>query len=168
MTPAPESKHVSIKLNAKTITELDKLAKKADISRHKLMQNLIYEGAKEVEAFDNIGFLQIGIQIRNAMKSIKYLRPLVTAEDTSNEKPIPIKIDDDTYDRITRLAQKGELSNHQLMINLINIGVTELNIADKVGIVNLAVALRDAFDTVCKLGETALKAVESQNSMERR
>lgn len=160
MVTTPGEKNISIKLNDDFISRLDKIAGIGNLSRHQLAKNIIEVGIEELETLKRIGVFQLGILIRNLTE--KRIKPKDTA---SGEKPIPIKLDDNFIDRLDKLASKAELSRHQLMKNLLQVGLEEVEAFAKIGAIRLAVIIRDlpkSLRKICDMGEVALRAAEQQ------
>lgn len=163
MQSAPEEKHISIKMNDEFITRLDDIAHMAKRSRIHIIKNFIEVGVEELEKHQIIRFFQLGIYARDLSESIKNKANLSSADPVAGDRPIPIRLDENFIDRLDTLANKAGLSRHQLMKNIIRVGLVESERISKVGILQLIVLLRDlpeSFRKICKKGEAALKATE--------
>ena len=53
---------------------------------------------------------------------------------------------DEIADRLDRLAEKGDIPRSKLVLNLVEVGIDFLEATQKVGIMHLALLLRDASD----------------------
>lgn len=156
---AEAGRNIAIKMNDEFIARLDKLANRIDVTRTKLMKNFIQVGIEELEEMKSIGFFQLGLMVRDVGEAIQLGKMI--SDQVSGDKPIPIKIDDDYIDRLDALAEKAGLSRHQLMKNLLDVGVIEFETMDKVGVMSLMLLARDlhgAFKRISSRGEKALKA----------
>ena len=61
----------------------------------------------------------------------------------SNEKNVTIKMNDTFIARLDSLSIKARMSRHQLLKNLLDVGVDELNDYKKIGLFKLGVLARD-------------------------
>jgi len=152
-------KTISVKLNVKRIERLDKLAKRAGISRHQLMVNMIDVGISEISMASKVGFFQVGLAIRDLLK-------LKQKPEPGEEKPLPLKLDLKLLAKIDKLAERASLSRHHLTRNLINVGIEEMETLSKIGVITVSVWLRDFGEAVKKIvknGEAATNAVKDGN-----
>ncbi len=62
---------------------------------------------------------------------------------TDAEKTISIKLNENWIERLDKLAKRGSVSRHQLMRNLIEVGIGGISVASKVGFFQLGVVIRD-------------------------
>jgi len=151
-------KMISVKLNQAWIDRLDKLAKKAKISRHQLILNMMTEGTRQLKLLKKIGIFQVGLAIRDI--KIPGFATSKAAEDA--DKPIPVKIDEKLLEEIEALADRAGLSRHQLMRNIIHVSVEELELLMMAGIgpaVLIYESLKDSLKGIISDGEKAMKAV---------
>jgi predicted DNA-binding protein len=70
-TKDDKGKPIPVKLSDEFIFELDKLAERAGISRHQLMQNFIKVGLQDADFFEKTGVLKAVISIRDMSKGFK-------------------------------------------------------------------------------------------------
>lgn len=153
-------KHIAIKMNEEFIARLDKIAQEAKLSRNQFMKNLLDVGVDELKKLKQVGVFQLGIYIRDLHESISSKSRKKIIDPISGEKPIPIKLDEEFINLLDELAEKAGLSRHQLMKNIIRVGLEQTEILAKVGVVRVAVIFRDlpeSFRAIFKKGEKALK-----------
>lgn len=62
---------------------------------------------------------------------------------SDSEKTVSVKLTPQWIERLDKLAQKGDLSRHQLMRNLIEIGIKGINLSSKVGLFQIGLAIRN-------------------------
>lgn len=159
MCPAFDGKNVSIKMNDEFIARVDYLARKARLSRHQLVKNLLEVGVEELEDLKNIGLFQLGILARD----VAVWCNLPKSDPVTGDKAVPVTIDEDLLSRLDALAERADLSRAQLMRNLARVGVEGLENMDKVGLLKLITIIRDLpryFRDVCKDGEQAMNALK--------
>jgi len=152
-------KAISVKLGEQWIERLDRLAKKGGLSRHQLMRNIITVGMDGLSMSSKVGLFQVGLAIRNLLN-------LPPKNEVWEEKPLPLKLDEKLLEKIDAFAKRGDLSRHQLMRNLIHVGVEELEGAARVGMFQISVAIVDIASAVKKIiqdGQKATQAVEYSN-----
>lgn len=147
-------KTVSVKLGEQWITRLDKLAKAAGLSRHQLMRNMIQVGVNGISLASKVGLFQIGLAIRDLLDLRKKAEP-------GEEKPLPLRIDEKLLDKVDAFAARGGLSRHQLMRNLIHLGIDELEGASRVGVLQTSVWLRDLEEAIKKVIRNGSKAAHA-------
>jgi len=71
-----EGKPIPVKLTEEFIEQLDQLAGRADISRHKLMQNFIKVGLEEMVFLEKTGALKVATILRDLVKGFKKIYDL--------------------------------------------------------------------------------------------
>ena len=145
-------KSTSIKLSAHWIERLDKLTKQADLSRQQLMHNIIEVGIDAIEFSSKVGVFQLGLMIRDLLDLRR--KPV-----TGGETPLPLKVDEKVFAKVEMFAEKSDLTRHQLMRNLILVGIEELEGSARVGVFQLSVALRDLGGTVKKIVKDGQRAI---------
>ncbi len=153
-------KEISIKMNKEFIERLDKLAHMGKISRRQLLKNFLEVGVIEVEGLKDIGIFQAAIFIRDLQEKRSGIKKMPAI--VGGEIPIPIKIDEEFLYRLDKLAERADLSRHQLMKNILLVGVEETEALAKLGIVQMVIIIHDlpeSFAKFFKVGEKALKAV---------
>lgn len=161
MVRIPGEKHIAIKMNDEFIARLDKIAKEAKLSRNQLIKNILDVGFDELVKLKQVGVFQLGIYIRDLHESISNKHKKKIIDPISGERPIPIKLDEEFINKLDELAEKAGLSRHQLLKNIIRVGLEEAEILSKVGIIKLGVIFRDlpeSFRAICEKGEAALTA----------
>jgi predicted transcriptional regulator len=157
-------KQIAVKLSDETIESLDKYAKLIGKTRHQLIKDILEIGVAEIKDLEFVGLFQLGMMVRDLHKNLK--GKLGIAIKTINEgegKPIPVKLSESFISRLDELAAKGNISRHQLMKNLINVGVEHLSSLEKFGIIKVAHMIRDlnkGFKTICDLGKKAFNATD--------
>lgn len=159
MSPTFDGKNVSIKMNDEFIGRVDYLARKAKLSRHQLMKNLLELGVDELEDLKNIGLFKLGILARDVVRWCN----LPISDPVTGDKSVPVTLDENLLARLDALAERADLSRAQLMRNLARVGVEGLENMDKVGLLKLITIIRDLpryFRDVCKDGEQAMNALK--------
>jgi len=64
---------ITLRLDKKVIDRIDILAKKAGISRHQLILNMITVGTEELELYADLGFFKLNIALRELHRKFKNL-----------------------------------------------------------------------------------------------
>jgi predicted DNA-binding protein len=167
MSTEIQEKNVSVKISVKSLEILDRLAKQADISRHKLIHDILELTIDELDFGRKIGFFQMVILIRNFAQKFNLLADESKAE--REEKTIPIRLSSNYYDMLDVLAKKADRSRHYLMNKFIEIGADELDkIHNKKVIVTHGILMRKLklnLNTLCNEGEKAFDASLSENKL---
>ncbi len=164
MSPEIHVKNLSTKISVETLEILDALALRADISRSKLIHNIIESIIDDMEMGRKIGFFQMAILIRNFASKIS-----VPARKNHNkpelaERTIPIRLSPEYHQKLETLAKMADRSPHYLMKNFIQVGAEELNSTLVKGILPLALLIRDLKESIsdmCNKGEMAIETYES-------
>lgn len=160
MCPASNEKIVTIKMNDTFIARLDYLARKAKLTRHQLLKNLLDVGVDELNDLKKIGLFRLGVITRDVAE----LCNLKKSDPVTGDKSIPVTLDEPFVAILDDLATQADLSRAQLMRNLVRVGVEGLEAMDKVGIIKLMTIIRelpDYFRLVCKDGENAVNALRN-------
>jgi predicted DNA-binding protein len=162
MSPEIQEKNVSVKISQKSIEILDDLARQADISRHKLVHDIIELTIEEMEFHRRIGFFQMSILIRNIAQKLIKLPDLNEGKDDQKEKTVPIRLSSSSYDRLDLLAKQVDRSRHYLMKKFIEVGADELDrIHNKKVIVTHGIMMRKLklkLNALCTEGEKAFES----------
>lgn len=156
MVGSKNERDIAIRMNPEFIARVDKLANLVRVSRHQLMKNMIEVGVEELELLSCVGVLQLGILIRDLMNGASAGKP---KDPIIGNKPIPVALDTTYVARLDKLADKAGLPRHQLMKNLLRVGVEEAESMVRIGVLQFVILMRDlpgAFREVCKAGERAL------------
>lgn len=167
MCPASSGKIVTIKMNADFIARLDYLARKAKLTRHQLLKNLLDVGVDELKDLKKIGLFKLGVIARDVAEWCN----LPLSDPVTGDKSIPVTLDEAFVAILEDLASQADLSRAQLMRNLVRVGVEGLEAMDKVGIIKLMTIIRelpDHFKSVCKDGENAVNALRNAANLNRK
>lgn len=159
MSPATDEKNVTIKMNDEFIARVDYLAKKAKLSRHRLLKNLLEIGVDDMKDLQKIGLFKLGMLTRDVAEWCNFK----ISDPVTGDKSIPVTLDESINATLEDLASRADLSKAQLMRNLVRVGVEGLETMDKVGVLKLITIVRDLpgyFDAICKDGENAVKALK--------
>ena len=81
-----EGKPIPVKLSEEFIGQLDQLAERADISRHKLMQNFIKVELQELVFLDKSGVLKMAISLRDLGRGLKNIYEIGKKAFNSTDK----------------------------------------------------------------------------------
>lgn len=159
MTTETHEKNLSVKIDVKTLAILDKLKDRADISRSKLVNNIIETTIDELDMGRRIGFFQMVILIRNVSQKISGTATKDTNKDLQEGKTIPVRLSEEYQQKLKQLAKITDRSPHYLMKNFIQVGAEELDSMLIKPIIPLAIVLRDLkekIDALCNKGEKAM------------
>lgn len=164
MYPQNDEKQVSVRLSEYFIDRLDKLAKNGSVNRHHLMLCLIIIWLKVLEYSKLPNYFKLAIEIRDLEARLKgdMKPPLEYIESKFPEKSIPVKLTDADIKRIACLVSRTHLSRHQLLINMMNIGIEELENATSSEVYRYAdiePQLYSSLETIMKKGRKAFLTV---------
>jgi len=73
----------------------------------------------------------------------------IQTEAFMKKKPVvstPLRVHQDTLDQLDKFANKMGLSRNQLMFNLITIGLEDLTMLNRLGILRVGVGIRNLID----------------------
>lgn len=118
--------NISVKIDKKYLDILDNIASRVDISRHKLIHDII-EMSIDQFIFDlNIGLLQIVFLIKKLSR--KFARPTDAAvdEEKPDERVIPVRLSQEYLDKLDRIAKHADRKRHYVMKRFIEIGAEQL------------------------------------------
>lgn len=168
MSPETHAKNLSTKISAETLEILDTLAQRADISRSKLIHNIIESTIDEMDMGRKIGFFQMAILIRNFTNKVS--KPSTKTKD-QDERVVPIRLSPEYHKKLEVLAAMADRTPHYLMKNFLQVGAEELNSTLVKGILPLALLVRDLKDHIiqmCEKGQKAMETYEAGSHEERR
>jgi predicted DNA-binding protein len=166
MSPEMQSQNVSVKIEQKYLNILNKISEQADISRHKLIHDILEKTIEELEFGRRIGFFQMVILIRNLARKINLLSDTAIDKVEQEERSIPIRLSKDFLDRLDELAKQTDRTRHYLMKRFIEVGADELDklYNKKVPVTNglMMRHLKKKLDSLCKEGEQAYNMYNSE------
>ena len=158
MTPKPNEVQFTVNLSTDLLVRLAEMAKHADISRHRLIVNLLSATIDEVEKLEHVGILQLGILIRNMAEPMMAKFNRNQSDENISEMPIPLRIDKLLLERLERLADKGDITRQRLAQNIIKTGLEELEAARKYGLTHVIFKIRDMHDLLKDVLESGKRA----------
>jgi len=160
MVKIVSEKDVSIRLNEDFIIRLDKIAAMVDLSRRKVMKNLLEVGVEEVEELQN-GIFLTSIVVRDLREKLSGGQ--TTADMVGGDVPVPVRIKEEFLIKLEKLAEREGLSRQQLMQIMLLYSVEQTERMAKIGVVKLFVIIRDLpkyLRGVFKDGEEAKTALK--------
>lgn len=166
MSPVLEKQNVSVKVSRKSLEILDKIAEMTDISRHKLIHDMIELTIDIVQRGRSIGFFQMIIIIKKLTRKIASLSGVTIENVEEEERTIPIRLSKDYLERLDDLAKQADRTRHYLMRKFIEVGADELDklYNKKVPASNglMMRHLKKRLDSLCKEGEKAFELYNSE------
>lgn len=164
MSPRNENTQIPVKLNEHYLERLDKLAKNASVKRHHLMLCLLTLWLKVLEDSKLDNFFNLALVLREHEKVIKGLgeTPHEYIDANFSEKAIPINLSDDDIWRIKSLISRTRMNRHQLMKNMIIVGIEELEHATDFKAFQYAAVepqLYKTFATIMHKADKALRTI---------
>ena len=161
MSPEIQGKNLSAKVSIETLEILDTIAQRADISRSKLIHNIIETTIDEMDMGRRIGFLQMIILIRNFNEKISNSSAKEKKKAIKEEKTVPVRLSYDYQQKLVKLAKMADRSPHYLMKNFIQLGAEELSSIAFKSVIPLVLVIRDLKDKIHSLCNQGEKAMES-------
>lgn len=161
MSPKQNEIQFTVNLETDVLERLKSMADHGDLSRHKLMVNLLKTGIEQIEVLKYVGIFQLAIIIRNMTESADNAIMRKSGEVQNTEMPVPLRIDKNYVTRLEQLANKGDISRQRLAQNIIKTGLEELESARKVGLTHVVIKIRDMHDllkSVLEMGQQAFYA----------
>ncbi len=128
MSPKNEDRQITVKLSELFIKRLDALAKNGSLNRHQLMLTLVTLWLKVLDETGFATLFDLALLLREKIRAVRDLieTPWEYAESHFQEKSIPIKLPDSSILKITCLVSKTRMTRHQIMKNMIVVGMEEL------------------------------------------
>jgi predicted DNA-binding protein len=158
MTPKKNEIQFTVNLETDVLERLKNMSEHGDLSRHKLIVNLLTVGIEEIELMKHVGIFQLAIIVRNMTATPDNVKERRSDETKVSEMPIPLRVEKTLIERLERLAEKGDLSRQRLAQNIIKSGLEELESARKYGLTTIALTVRDMHDSFKKFLEVGKKA----------
>ena len=162
MIHTENEKTTTIKLDSDWLKRLDDLAARATLSRRQLMMNMMDVGLDQIKVLKMLGFFKIGLLVRQVSEKNGMGH---SWEETGELKPTPVTLKETTWDLLDKLSETGDISRHQLVRNIIYVGVEQLEGYGRVGIFQINDAckwLGNAFNEIIEDGQKALNAVHGK------
>jgi len=138
-------KTLSFWLDNDSAIKIKQIVEKSDISRSKIVGNIIEIYTKELWFYHKLGFIPLVIVIRNIAEKIK--KPKTEPKEQGGQA-ITIWIDKDVYSRIEKIAEMAGLKISKLVNNQIRLALSEFKILEKFGVAHHSQIFKD-------LGENA-------------
>lgn len=163
MVQIGNEKTTTVKLDSEWLARLDDLADRAKLSRRKLMKNMVEVGIDEVGVLKRFGFFKVGLLIRQVSEKSGFGHKW---KETGDLKPTPVTLEDMTWNRLDKLAEEGDISRHQLVRNLIYVGIEQLEGYRKVGafqINDACIWLGKSFKEIIADGKKAMDAIHGKS-----
>ena len=66
---------INLRTKQRTIAELDKYARKMDLSRNKLIENLLIVGVDDLKTMDRLGLIRLGCGVRDLVERARQPNP---------------------------------------------------------------------------------------------
>lgn len=158
MTARQNTKLMTLNLPTEIVARLNIMADYAGLSRHRFLVNLLEVGIDDITLFKYVGIFQIAVLIRDTIEAV---RGVSFKDDDGPEKPIPVKLDELTLEKLDKLADQGKITRHQLAVNIVKIGLEEAEALKKCGVMRGFLFFRDLSDRFRAFmgkGEKAYKA----------
>jgi predicted transcriptional regulator len=155
-------KTTTIKLDSVWLDRLDTLAKRAELSRRQLMMNMVDVGLDQIKVLKMFGFFKVGLLVRQMSEKSGMGH---TWEETGELKPAPVTLKEKTWDLLDTLAEAGDISRHQLVRNIIYVGIEQLESFQKVGLFQIkdaCILLKKSFNEIIEDGQKAMNAVHGK------
>ena len=140
-TEKGDKRTLTIWIPKDVVARLDNLARRADISRNKLVMNIINVVVEDLEWARRIGLLALLVVIRNLRESVKQ-KPKGDQGEPEG-RAMTVWLQKDLSARLDKLADEGGLTRSTLVTNMINTVVGDLEKIDRIGFVAVSVFIRD-------------------------
>lgn len=167
MSPKQDEIQFTVNLETDVLDRLRSMAKHGDISRHKLMVNILKAGIDDIKTLENVGIFRIALLVRNLIESPEQANIRRAGEIKIAEMPVPLRIQKNYVDRLDRLAGRGEITRQRLAQNIIKTGLEELETMKKLKITDVVIKIRDMkdlFADVLEIGKRAFFAGKEVNT----
>lgn len=166
MSPRNEDKAIAVKLSELFIQRLDTLARNGSFNRHQLMLTLVTVWLGVLNESGHATLFDLALLLREKIKAARDMveTPWEYAESHFQEKSIPIKLPDVSILEITCLVSRTRMTRHQIMKNMVVVGMEELEILSNNNPYNYSEIeskfikrLQEIMSTAIKLMRIALK-----------
>lgn len=130
MIPDINDKQVAIKLNEQLISSLDRLAKAGGTNRTTLMHIIVSTCLDAFEKADMPGIFYIASlqRVRKLQLEMKFPYELEFTGFPYPEKPIPIKLSEETLYKIGVYMNHNHITRHMLLKTIIIVGIEEMEL----------------------------------------
>ena len=133
-------KTLSFWLDKESASKIKQIVEISDISRSKLVGNIIELYTRELWFYHKLGFVPLAIVIRNIAEKIKKHK---TKPKGKNGQAITIWIDKDIYSKIEKIADLAGLNISKLANNQIQLALSEFKILEKIGVAHHSQIFKD-------------------------
>ena len=153
---------ISIWLNREIQDNLDDSAKRVNLSRNKLIENLLDVGLEEIGILKHVGIFRLSMAIENLRQQWRVSQE--SSDEDKSKTPrgsnITVWLDEKVIDTLEDLAKGLDLSRSKLIEHLLEMGIRDFKYLDKSGIIPMALyiqGLRDKWKKRFKDTENSLK-----------
>lgn len=157
---------VSIWLDPKLIKILDKLAQMGQLTRSKVIHNLIEIGYDELNLQNNIGLIKFTLLLRNFKQSIKPFlieteKPIIVDTENSPKDSLSMRMDSDLIEKIDSLSDKIGLTRKSFIEYVLEFEIRDIKaLASIPGFVKTVLTIRDLNDTIRRNWKNNFKKTE--------
>jgi predicted DNA-binding protein len=156
---------VSIWLEPKSIKMLDNLAKMGQLTRSKIIHNLIEIGYDELKLQNNIGLIKFTLLLRKFKQSIQ---PFLTeaekkiiVDGKDSPKDSVSRMDSDLIEKIDSLSDKIGLTRKSFIEYVLEFEIRDVKALSSIpGFVKTSLTIRDLNETIRKNWKTNFKKTE--------
>ncbi|WP_321416425.1 hypothetical protein [uncultured Desulfobacter sp.] len=146
---------VSIRLEPKIIAFVDDIAQKGNITRSKVIHNLIDIGHTELKTQKNIGLVKLNLMVRQFKKSLKPVlaeaEKQIAVEDEPKKGSVSVRMDNDLIQRIDLLSEQIGLTRKGFIEYVLEFEIREMKLLLKIpGFLSTSVFLRDIEEAIKK------------------
>lgn len=122
---------VSIWLEPDIIKTIDAIAKRAGITRSRLIHNLIETGYDELNTQKNIGLIKFTLLLRQFKLSIKPIikeaeKKIIVDEENTKKDSVSVRMDNDLILKIDTLSQKIDLTRKAFIEYVLEFEIRDL------------------------------------------
>jgi len=158
--------YLSVWISHDILDQLDAAAEKVKLNRNKLIQNLIDTGIEEIKIQKKVGLVKLTM-IMSTLKD-QWLKAVQDAKEGDKKDRrrsqrgvnISVWLDQGLIEDIEDYALKMDMSRSNLIERILEMGLTDLKILSKAGIIPLTMLLRDLKDKWKNRFKKAEKAME--------
>ncbi|HOO50559.1 MAG TPA: hypothetical protein PLK94_04635 [Alphaproteobacteria bacterium] len=131
------------------VEQIDKYAKKYDLNRSKLIQNILSLGIEEMKIVDSIGIVKLTLML----KEVKEQYDMVTTNpkagqegDNNQPRTVSVSLEESLLREIEAYAEKLNFTRNNFIERLIATGLHDMGLLRKTGLMNFAVVVRSLQD----------------------
>jgi predicted DNA-binding protein len=139
-TEKGDKKSLTVWIEKELVTKLDALAEKGEITRSKLVTNIVSTQIYEVKKYQKLGFVYIATAIRYIREKVSKKKTSVKADD---KRALTFWVAKKIVQEIDNISGEVGLTRSRLVRNMIAVSVEELEALNKIHLLSQSALMKD-------------------------